>query len=1788
MSTILSISWAGILVYIPTILFILIILFGILSGFRRGLRKSVILFINMLIAFAVTIVLFYLIFRNGFDERFVTYLNQALNPFGLDLQELLGTHQSYNTLSGYLQELVANTLPDNYYTDASLVQIIGAIMAIAESLTKLVMLLVLLIIYFLVKFILYIFYLIFFKEGRRKKKINRQFSEGLRSKPYSKRRGLGSLVGLVRGSIIALLLFSFIGSLFYVLSGGSYSKTKEEVNVTIDDKTYEITEYYDIVNRYGTVGIGKILESVKNSEDVPLYLLAADYITKGSYEIENEDGTTSTNSLYGRRELGPVVGLVKEIALTAIDYNIDLNRINETEYLIDFMSKDNVVEEVAFCDKLDQIIDKYSFGDYTLYLSQCFVKSIADASIQNSNEDDFTGQLLNVILCKDNRIKPSDLVTNENVKSILHLLINVSSNYDELNTFMDRFKSTEETQELVFGIKKAKTEDKEAEAVKECLDKVQSTINSLTFLKDGKSDKLLSDVVILVFEKMIPNYSLNGINKVDDIYSIYNIKWQSSLSTIFSYLRDIVSYVSDNSIYSENELIDTLLTDLADQNSNGYKLVFNIVGNEILGVFLNADGLKELVNEALSDMHITMPNNIALGNYYNNGTLVHGEIYNLLKSVSTKAKELYDIFTDEKLSQSNKLSQLFSEETGLIDTVKAGLDITDDSYSSLLHYIVSNVIVSINDYDLQIRIYIPSEIQENNNGDTYIKSSELVTICNLLSTIAPNIFAEEIDYASLLTSENINAFMDSEILKSTLAITAYDQLANNEEINAYIPSSLSLKSDTDIENNIDKWVGGEGELDYIVDALTTGDLLSRLFNNNSLSTNDLISIVMDMDSSSISTAMKSNVLNTIITGKLSDVSFGEASIIVPLEAKIEQIDGLDRIDGKQMSNLLVIAQKSGIDEVITSESENQTNILIEKILTMDEETRDLLINSYILNATVTSFLTTLTMSGGSNSFNIIIPLVSLQQNKSCDMIDITEFDAVLDAVSSLLNGNYDFTKIDFNRLLDSTVIDTITNSAVISATIINALLTLVDSIGEAQAKYIKIPEIYKVTSTDLKQAYLDTRWTVNSELSKMLKCLGLIGLSFDENNSVVIEESEILKISIDAALPDSKLNSLLASEILYTSISNVILGLDSITVLDVVKSKLFTDGSVEDSLNNTTILKKELIEMFSSVEKLLGAETIEAGVSVDTLSDYITIDYLKEHDKLNKATIISLLDSVIFETKLSEVIKDAADGRLCVVDTLNFKDTTDSRIFNWLHIDENNNIKPDEGEVRKLINALDALNLISMLGNLADDFELDNILTLSDVNIKSVLESDLIHATFIDSFYNNATISEALSLPTVYQLTDGSTDYIAKNFTSMAMYKNHEVFNIIKAIATLGLKLNSLSINNNILLSLNEPVDGELTKLNIVALSDVIWFTLSTKLFNLSYLNIPEEDIVDKDRSTTDKFVLESEIESLINATKVINYTDLDAEFDVNTVLSADMSVLCASKIIWLTMSMKLKDISAIKVPKGIYANSSNLYDSKGIYLLKEEIQALTNGLKTLNITEFSSFNLNNILKQDTSTIWRSSVLRFTATSNISSVEVIKISVLDVEIINNVTDEYIITEEELTKFMNAIICLGLGDINNIKVDLSTVTENVNNLLTSNIIAESISWQMFDSNLKVNVKDTVKTTLYNNNQEVYNINSNDIKDFINAAKTFGLSSYGDSPTVNNKSSVNTLATSSILMTTYNSQVLLLIEANNKLGANLSKESTLETIVTMSGNVFKETQEEILTDSAVKGLVNYLKF
>ena len=443
-------GWEIFVVYIPTILFFVIFLWQLIAGLRRGLRKSTILFINMMIAMGVTLIIFFIFFGSKFDENLVKYYNVIANWFNLEsLGSVLGTGVEHARLSDYILDLIVKNIDSTKYVisdTASLSATIQLVIVLAESITRYVVFFVMSIVYYLMKFLLYIIYLILFKEKRYKKKIAQNFCLGISTKEYKPKHLWGMAVGAFRGLVVGIFIFSFIGGAFHMLTNGEYSKDDLiEEDVIVAD-SFRINSVIEMVNRYGKTGIGQVLESIGTKKNGPWYLLIADGIISVDYEV-TIDGEEVGGTLVPRKELGPIMGLVKDSYILFKDYNVDLNRLNDPTYLSEALNSE--INGITLADQLDKMIESHNFGNYTINLCQSFLNAVMANLPENTDDangdgsQDMAAKLLNCIFKGEHAVKASSLVTNESISNALNLAITVLVNYQDINNFASEFKNSE-------------------------------------------------------------------------------------------------------------------------------------------------------------------------------------------------------------------------------------------------------------------------------------------------------------------------------------------------------------------------------------------------------------------------------------------------------------------------------------------------------------------------------------------------------------------------------------------------------------------------------------------------------------------------------------------------------------------------------------------------------------------------------------------------------------------------------------------------------------------------------------------------------------------------------------------------------------------------------------------------------------------------------------------------------------------------------------------------------------------------------------------------------------------------------------------------------------------------------------------------------------------------------------------------------------------------------------------------------------------------------------------------
>ncbi|MGL4949763.1 MAG: hypothetical protein ACRC5M_05230, partial [Anaeroplasmataceae bacterium] len=402
--------------WIPTILFIIIVVIGILFGMLRGFRKSLLLFTNFIICFTLSFILCAFILNNNDVQQYMVKFINIILPGSL--QSMLGVSESAGTISAMVVEWVGNALTS--VSDETYNIMTPYIITASQILQGFLYFVVFLVLYLFLSIFSYIGYLIFFRQGRYKQKIHELYENGIRKKDYKKRFLLGGLVGTVKGLIVGVLFLSVLGSMFFIVSGGSYDHIEdgEEVKITINGKVYDLTDYYKLIDSYGNSFIPKTLESLKDKNDFPMYLKFMTSFTTSDLIIKEDNIKQKINVL---EEVGYLTNVMHQTVMFADKYNINLS---SKKIVSEFKRLFN--EEEKFEDDLFAIIT--SLGKSPL--QRTLGKTISIHFNEIYVAEGIKNKYLDIMFTGENALLLSDLGSKEDVRVFIDILSDVLELYE--------------------------------------------------------------------------------------------------------------------------------------------------------------------------------------------------------------------------------------------------------------------------------------------------------------------------------------------------------------------------------------------------------------------------------------------------------------------------------------------------------------------------------------------------------------------------------------------------------------------------------------------------------------------------------------------------------------------------------------------------------------------------------------------------------------------------------------------------------------------------------------------------------------------------------------------------------------------------------------------------------------------------------------------------------------------------------------------------------------------------------------------------------------------------------------------------------------------------------------------------------------------------------------------------------------------------------------------------------------------------------------------------------------
>ena len=537
------------IIVIPTVIFGLLLGFGIIFGIIRGFRKSLILGIQALVAFAIVFVFFMVfIFADPDGKKIVSATNGIAGNGWLQSTIASATNKTVSTSTVSLKEILMELIPQFMdFKDAiqSVIVENGAyVMTLVNFIIRFVYAIISLIIYLLLVFIFYIIYVIFYPERRHKRRVERKYERLERDKPYKKRRLLGLLIGTIRGLISSLTIAAFIGSILFMVTGSDGNKKYEDSKVEFSNK--EFSDYYNMyqaIESYGSNGIYKVLGVLKNKDQIPYYL----YITEMFYSghLTDTSRNIDNQNIWMVEEVGAYTKFVNDITDLVIKYGFDeldgvLTNPNDQEKINALVK---ALDNEKFQEDFDKVIDDFDAKTYFSNFALSLVDSIAihidgltegmDATTANILKILFTGNAIEGYETGENlaHLTPSDLLSSDDAKTLLKvtlpLVLSNAPSFIEYATNSDNEPPLKEIISILKGIlpefknMSALNDETKATNLNNTLERLYQYMDKV--LAEKIDEKTSASGIVLTKFNLVTETTTSGTNWVDEIQNLLDV-----------------------------------------------------------------------------------------------------------------------------------------------------------------------------------------------------------------------------------------------------------------------------------------------------------------------------------------------------------------------------------------------------------------------------------------------------------------------------------------------------------------------------------------------------------------------------------------------------------------------------------------------------------------------------------------------------------------------------------------------------------------------------------------------------------------------------------------------------------------------------------------------------------------------------------------------------------------------------------------------------------------------------------------------------------------------------------------------------------------------------------------------------------------------------------------------------------------------------------------------------------------------------------------------------------------
>ena len=1540
--------------YFPIILFLLFVLSGFIWGLIRGFRKSLILFIQALVAASICLIIFYVAVNNSKVDAYVYSTTSKMVNFN----DLIGTSTEYSSMREVLVDLI---LKNQSYGDGfrMIVEENGAYLDTLVNLSyRIILFIILLILFFILVFIFYIIYLIAYPERRRKAKLNAKERKG-EGQGYKKHVLLGGLIGAIRGAFVAVIWLSFIGALFFVVAGGTgeddadaypdYTFTDDSIN-----STYEA---YKIIASYGSKGIFRVLNTVKDKENIPFYLFAANMVLSGTYNDE-ELGIHTTVRF--TKEISCYTNFINSTLKLFLKYDEDGSikeaiDSNDTSKLADLIN--TLMEKEEFQKEYDELIENFESGTYFINFALSFVNSIVTHRNELAITDNLDQQiidLLDIVFDGENKITVSNILTEADARQLMKSVVTVLSAQLMMNDDTSNFKKVV-LYSNAFVPELLKLSMFNDEARKGYFNPLLQDIYD--YLANATINITPSASTKLYKSSFDSTKTINETNAQD-------IDWCDELALLLNTSLDLLNMV--DSVYTDSENVIELIFDIfpddnitiKNQNLNYYNnLIKNLSNSKLLDSILSMTVIKDLVDESISSIstNIKLPSKIEYVNKYTSTGEVetYGEIYVLLTTlkeliINGNSKDIINNLVEGNydLSILNSISELFTSSTS--DGDKTLIDISLDS--TVIKYIISGLILGMSDDDsLGLKIIVPNSLCNLDEEEIKtIKKEELVNLFESLTNTL-DIIGEDnsIDFKKLVN--NVESLVDSEIIEASVTYLFVDMLSDVELITIpdnYIAEGSLDELINDFENNI--WHTSK-EIKNIVYAM---DEIFNISSSESFdlesSLNNIGSSLNNLNNASIKDTSKTKLeitylsaiiratLKNFVTDSLTDELIDKS--ILSSTALITDIDGVSSLKFEEAENIiyafneLSITDFSSID--VASFKDEILNLNDISIKDTSKTKLDILYNSliirHILDKQLDNLLTDEFISLDIRESNTVKSNEIESDISTYKYYKSSEVSSLLNSVKELDITDFDSINIDDiqNKILDlnceaisdtsKTKLDIVYNSSIIKYLIAKQLDEAITN--ELVSNDVKTSALIREDDGIRDEHDILYLYYTKEEVSYIINSLNELDISGVDSIDINVIKGKMSTLNDDAITDNGSLTKI---DVLYQSfIIKYALSLrldETFTSSELNVHNDVLSNSKSNSEISTTYyyIKTSVVEIIDALgPKGLNISNLDDTTSISSNS-ILNLNEIPTGETDSRLNIVYKSD--IFAYILTEKLSQSISSNSILVDDIDAKEYYSINVNLY-----------KENEISVLIDALNDSNITDINSITSSSLALDDTLKID------ILNSIILFDSVSKLVFDNNTLKSPLITKT----------YNSDN-TVLKIVDDLQMRYLLDVLIELGVT----DFSSNIELTLSDSINENISKSYILraTISDT---TLNNAEIKVATSNI-DSLILDYD------VILESELLNMLNAIYfglgINDISSIGSDIHLpgknDTQLDEKISIISASLIIRSTITDKLEFTDSYDNPIDLYIicdDSELLDDIKGGNLLsikEAEMKKLIKGL---------------------------------------------------------------------------------------------------------------------------------------------------------------------------------------------------------------------------------------------------